>query len=59
MNAQQQAHALWVVMRSGGLDEELAKWQQIKTDEVPKIAALIKQLDLPALSAGAKSEPAK
>ena len=44
---------------SGRLDEQLAKWQQIKTDEVPKIAALIKQLDLPALSAGAKSEPAK
>jgi len=44
---------------SGRLDEQLAKWQQIKTDEVPKIAALIKQLDLPALSAGAKPEPAK
>jgi hypothetical protein len=41
------------------LDEQLAKWQQIKTDEVPKIATLIKQLDLPALSVGAKPEAAK
>jgi photosystem II stability/assembly factor-like uncharacterized protein len=44
---------------SGRLDEQLAKWQQIKTDEVPKIATLIKQLDLPALSVGAKPEAAK
>jgi photosystem II stability/assembly factor-like uncharacterized protein len=41
------------------LDEQLARWQQIKTDEVPKIGTLIKQLDLPALSVGAKPEPAK
>ncbi|MEP6603104.1 MAG: glycosyl hydrolase [Spartobacteria bacterium] len=37
-------------MLSGQLDEQIAKWTQIKTDEVPKIAAAIKQLDLPALS---------
>jgi hypothetical protein len=44
---------------SDRLEEQLKKWSQIKADEVPKVAALIKQLDLPALSAGAKPEPAK
>jgi hypothetical protein len=36
-------------MLSGQLDEQLVKWTQIKKDEVPKIAATIKQLDLPVL----------
>src|ERR1700730_3064867 len=31
------------------LDEQLKKWAQIKTDDVPKVSAAIKQLDLPAL----------
>jgi hypothetical protein len=36
------------------LDEQLNKWVQIKKDDVPKVAALIKQLDLPALNVGDK-----
>jgi hypothetical protein len=36
-------------MLSSQLDVQLKKWAQIKTDEVPKVSALIKQLDLPAL----------
>ncbi|MEY2438882.1 MAG: hypothetical protein QOI34_267, partial [Verrucomicrobiota bacterium] len=35
---------------SGKLDEQLKKWAQIKTDDVPKVAGMIKQLDLPALT---------
>ena len=34
---------------SGQLDEQLKKWAQIKTDDVPKVSGAIKQLDLPAL----------
>jgi len=34
---------------SGQLDEQLKKWTQIKTDDLPKVSAMIKQLDLPAL----------
>ncbi len=34
---------------NGRLDEQLKRWQQIKTDDLPKIAATIKQADLPAL----------
>ena len=34
---------------SGNLDEQLKKWTQIKTDEVPKVSELIKQANLPAL----------
>ena len=34
---------------SGQLDEQLKKWSAIKTDDVPKISGMIKQLDLPAL----------
>ena len=34
---------------SDRLDEQLKKWAQIKRDEVQKVSALIKQLDLPAL----------
>jgi hypothetical protein len=36
-------------MLSTKLDEQLKKWTQIKTDDVPKVSAAIKQLDLPAL----------
>src|SRR5438876_1155504 len=36
-------------MLSGQLDEQLKKWTQIKSDDVPKTSALIKQVDLPAL----------
>src|SRR3984893_7179712 len=36
-------------MLSGQLDEQLKKWTQIKSDDVPKISASIKQVDLPAL----------
>src|SRR2546421_1391501 len=34
---------------SSKLDEQLKKWAQIKTEELPKVSGLIKQLDLPAL----------
>jgi len=46
-------------MLSGQLDEQLKKWAQIKTEEVPKIGAQIKQLDLPALTVTSKMEAAK
>jgi photosystem II stability/assembly factor-like uncharacterized protein len=36
-------------MLSGQLDEQLKKWAQIKSDDMPKVSAAIKQLDLPAL----------
>jgi photosystem II stability/assembly factor-like uncharacterized protein len=35
---------------SGKLDEQLQKWAQIQKDELPKVAASIKQADLPALA---------
>jgi hypothetical protein len=38
------------------LEEQLKKWAQLKTEEVPKIAALIKEMELPAISVGGKSE---
>ena len=41
------------------LTEQLNKWAQIKKDEVPKVAAAIKQLDLPALSVKEKPESPK
>ena len=41
------------------LTEQLNKWAQIKKDEVPKAAAAIKQLDLPALSVKEKPESPK
>ena len=41
-------------MLSDRLDEQLKKWTQIKSDEVPKIAALIKQVELPAISVSEK-----
>src|SRR5213082_2386950 len=34
---------------SGRLDEQLKKWIAIKQDELPKVSAMIKQADLPAL----------
>jgi hypothetical protein len=36
------------------LDEQLKKWTQLKTEEVPKIAALIRQVELPAISVSEK-----
>ena len=36
-------------MLSGQLEEQLKKWGQIKSEDVPKVSGLIKQLDLPAL----------
>ena len=36
-------------MLSSQLDEQLKKWGQIKSEDVPKVSGLIKQLDLPAL----------
>ncbi len=46
-------------MLSDGLDEQLQKWAQLKTDEVPKVGTQIKQLDLPAFTVSLKTEPAK
>ena len=34
---------------SGQLDEQLKKWTQMKTDDLPKVSEMIKQLNLPAL----------
>jgi len=34
---------------SGRLDEQLTKWKSIKAEDLPKVSALIKQADLPAL----------
>jgi hypothetical protein len=42
-------------MLSERLDEQLKKWVQVKADEVPKVAALIKQMELPPISVGGKS----
>jgi photosystem II stability/assembly factor-like uncharacterized protein len=36
-------------MLSGQLDQQLNRWTQIKNDDLPKVSAAIKQLDLPAL----------
>src|SRR3954470_7407715 len=36
------------------LDDQLKKWTQLKAEEVPKIAALIRQAELPAISVGEK-----
>ena len=46
-------------MLSDGLNEQLQKWSALKADEVPKVAAQIKQLDLPALTVSLKAEPAR
>ncbi len=34
---------------STGLDEQLKKWTALKQDDLPKVSAMIKQADLPAL----------
>ncbi len=34
---------------SSQLDDQLKKWVQIKNDDLPKVSAMVKQLDLPAL----------
>jgi photosystem II stability/assembly factor-like uncharacterized protein len=44
---------------SGRLDKQLQKWTQIQKEELPKVAALIKQVDLPALSVSPKPEENK
>jgi len=44
-------------MLSDRLDEQLKKWAQLKAEEVPKIAALIKQMELPAISIGGTPPP--
>jgi photosystem II stability/assembly factor-like uncharacterized protein len=36
-------------MLSGQLDQQLNRWTQVKNDDLPKVTAAIKQLDLPAL----------
>jgi photosystem II stability/assembly factor-like uncharacterized protein len=46
-------------MLSSQLDEQLKKWTQIKSDDLPKVSALIKQLDLPALMITGKAENPK
>jgi predicted nuclease with TOPRIM domain len=46
-------------MLSEQLDEQLQRWTQLKTDDVPKVGAAIKQLDLPALIISQNTEPAK
>jgi len=43
-------------MLSGQLDQQLKKWTLIKSDDVPKVSVLIKQLDLPALVISGKTE---
>ncbi len=44
---------------SARLDEQLGKWSQLKADEVPKVSAMIKQADVPALSVNSKVETSK
>ena len=46
-------------MLNGKLDEQLKKWSQIKTDDVPKVSALIKDANLPALLISSKKETSK
>jgi hypothetical protein len=36
-------------MLSGQLDEQLKKWAQLKSEDLPKVSELIKQANLPAL----------
>ena len=43
-------------MLSDQLDEQLQKWTQIKAEDVPKVNALAKQVELPVLNA---SQPKK
>jgi photosystem II stability/assembly factor-like uncharacterized protein len=46
-------------MLGGKLDEQLKKWSQIKTDDVPKVSGLIKDANLPALLISDKKETPK
>src|SRR4029077_18574578 len=43
-------------MLSNQLDEQLKKWTQIKSTDVPSVSALVKQADLPALIIGEKKK---
>jgi hypothetical protein len=43
-------------MLSDQLDAQLQKWAQIKAEDVPKVNALTKQVEIPALSV---SQPKK
>ena len=43
-------------MLSDQLEEQLKKWAELKTNEVPKVSAVIKQLDLPALTVSQNAE---
>ena len=44
-------------MLSDQLDVQLKKWAQIKADDIPKVNASMKQLDLPALSFSPPKKP--
>jgi hypothetical protein len=46
-------------MLSDQLDTQLAQWTQLKTNEVPKVGAAIKQLDLPVLTVDHPTTAAK
>jgi hypothetical protein len=46
-------------MLSGQLEEQLKKWAQIKSEDVPKVSALIKQADLPPLLISGKTATGK
>ncbi len=46
-------------MLNSQLDEQLKKWAQIKSEDVPKVSALIKQADLPPLLISGKTETGK
>ena len=41
----------------GRLEEQLKAWAQIKTEDVPKINALIKEADIPALTVASATAP--
>jgi photosystem II stability/assembly factor-like uncharacterized protein len=43
-------------MLSGKLDEQLKKWNQLKTEDVVRVSDMIKQLNLPALLVQQKKE---
>jgi len=46
-------------MLNSQLEEQLKKWAQIKSEDVPKVSALIKQADLPPLLISGKTETGK
>jgi hypothetical protein len=41
------------------LDEQLKKWQQVKSEDVAKVSEMIKQANLPALIVTEKSQSEK